>query len=79
MKKPYDQKKLKEKVKNEWVNKFFDEYKPIDRQACDEGIDFIYGLAGLEPPRKIYVSSPIAAQYAANLLVEFYNAASVKT
>ena len=61
---------LLEKVKQEWLDVMFGEWKPVDRKMCDEGIDYIYGLAGYDAPRKIYVCSPLAAQRMANRLVK---------
>ncbi len=58
-------------VRDEWIAKL---KNPLDRQKAIEGIRFIYGLAGLQKPDVLFVSSPMGGQYAANL---FKNMASV--
>lgn len=43
-------------------------YKEIDRNECNKYIDWLYNLCKLQKPIKIYVSSPYAAQIAANYI-----------
>jgi hypothetical protein len=54
-------------VCNSWVAEALT-YKPIDRTLAEEGINWMYEMAGLARPIVIYEISPMAAQRKANVL-----------
>jgi hypothetical protein len=62
-----EQKVLIATVRDEWQSKVFDA-PGIDREQMRRGIDWLYGLAGLEPPVLIVLDSPLACQIGANML-----------
>ena len=56
-------------IRQKWLDKLFKISSiDIDKDKCKKGIDFIYQLSNLNPPEILYVDSPIACQYAANII-----------
>ena len=52
-------------VRDEWLNLFRDEGpKRMNRPVVEEGIEWLYGLAGLDKPRLVFVESPMGCQLA---------------
>ena len=60
-----EQKKLKEIVKNEWISNLT---AKADKKKIKEVCEYVYFLANLKKPKVIILNSPLAIQYAANLL-----------
>lgn len=56
-------------VKDEWEKRIYRE-KPFDKDAIIEGINWLYKYCGFNQPRIVFVESPLAAQYASNLLIK---------
>jgi hypothetical protein len=59
-------------VREEWLHNFFS-LKPTDEKEVTEGIKWIYELSKLPHPEVIFVDSPLAAQYAAQMVKEGAN------
>ena len=55
-------------VRDEWLRRAFSGFN-FDEEAAREGIEWIYSLCNLPAPRFTFVSSPFAAQIAANMLM----------
>ena len=55
-------------VRDEWLRRAFSGFN-FDEEAAREGIEWIYSLCNLPAPQFIFVSSPFAAQIAANMLI----------
>ncbi|CAB4136964.1 hypothetical protein UFOVP313_27 [uncultured Caudovirales phage] len=55
-------------VRDEWLRRAFSGFN-FDEEAAREGIEWIYSLCDLPAPQFIFVSSPFAAQIAANMLI----------
>jgi len=62
------QTELMHQVRDQWLAKIFTKRKIIDRQAATDGINELYKLANLAKPMIIFADSPLAAQYAVNIL-----------
>ena len=60
-----EQKKLKEIVKSEWISNLT---AKADKKKIKEVCEYVYFLANLKKPKVIILNSPLAIQYAANLL-----------
>ena len=61
------QKALIPVVRDEWLSRC-DDGQPINKEAAIAGINWVYKLSNLAEPQILFVSSPLAAQYAAHLL-----------
>lgn len=59
---------LIDKLRNKYLNYFFKE-KTIDWQKLRTGVDFLYKMVELPSPFLVVTKSPLAAQYAAIMLV----------
>ena len=52
-------------VRDEWLNLFHDEGpQRMNRPDVEEGIEWLYGLAGLDKPLVVFVESPMGCQLA---------------
>ena len=52
-------------VRDEWLNLFRDEGpQRMNRPDVEEGLEWLYGLAGLDKPRVVFVESPMGCQLA---------------
>ena len=41
----------------------------INKPEAEKGVDFLYGLTGFAPPKKVFVESPLSAQYIYNMIM----------
>ena len=41
---------------------------PINKPEAEKGVDFLYSLAGFSAPKKVFVESPLSAQYIYNMI-----------
>lgn len=64
-----EQTELIEVVKNKWLDAVFKEPK-VNKEAIDSFIKQIYRIAELQEPEVLIFPSPLAAQIAANLLID---------
>ena len=68
---------LMQEVKSEWIDRFnsleFDEKKAKDL------MDELYTMAGYEKPIKVILDSPLALQYACNMLQKGFKLSQVKS
>ena len=55
-------------VRDEWLNKLFKRKVKQDDKRVAEIIEWIYQISGLKKPRVIFVESPLAIQYALNMM-----------
>ena len=62
-----EQESLMGKIRDEWLSRAFSGFS-FNREDAHEGIEWIYSLCNLPAPKVIFVSSPLGAQFAANLL-----------
>ena len=52
-------------VRDEWLNLFHVEGpQRMNRPDVEEGVEWLYGLAGLDKPRLVFVESPMGCQLA---------------
>jgi len=65
-----EQEALIPQIRDKWLNLLFgpDGPKKLDKEACREGVEWMYELAGLEKPLVIFVESPLGCQLAANMI-----------
>ena len=63
-----EQESLMFKVRDEWLDIMFKNRKPIDTKQATIGIKWLYEFSGLSEPKIIFVDSPLAVQYACNLV-----------
>ena len=61
-------------VRDEWINRL-DACPEIDREKAEAGIKWLYSVSKLKEPKVIFVSSPLGAQYAANMIGQVDNRA----
>ena len=61
------QEQLMYKVKDERLHRFF-KLPKLDKEQAGEFIDYLYWIAGLNKPTKIFLESPMALQIGANFL-----------
>lgn len=64
-----EQKALIPVVRDEWTNRL-DSCPQINREKTEAGIKWLYRFCKLKEPTIIFVSSPLGAQYAANVLAK---------
>lgn len=64
-----EQERIVLECRDEWLNRGLKD-KTFDIGIFRKGIDWIYDKCGFEPPEIVVVDSPMAAQAAANLLME---------
>ena len=55
-------------IRDNWLDRFFNSGDELDIEAFKKGITFIYSLANLKDPIKVYVDSPLGLQYACQIL-----------
>jgi hypothetical protein len=53
-------------VRDEWINKLMS-CRKLDQEACRAGIEWLYSFTKLDRPCVLFTSSPLGAQYAANM------------
>ena len=53
-------------IRDEWISKL--ETLKFDKQKAKEGIEWLYEFTGLKKPAILFLSSPLACQFAANIL-----------
>ena len=58
-------------VRQEWLDKIFKCDQPLDRGLATKQIKWLYKLSKQEEPLIVFVSSPLAAQYAVHYTKEF--------
>lgn len=61
-----EEKVLMNQVCDEWIAKIGN--LPFNKEEAEKNIDWIYSLIDVKGPRKLHMSSPLAVQYAANML-----------
>ena len=59
---------LMEKVKKEWLDKIFTTPLKLNKRKARSLIGWLYEFSKLEKPKIIFVDSPLAIQYACNML-----------
>ncbi len=59
------------RVRDEWLDMFFSG-KEIDKPKAKELIEWLYEFSGLSKPDVLFVESPLAAQYAINMISEVH-------
>ena len=57
-----------EETKNKWLNNFFSCKSELNKDKATEGIEWLYEISGLKKPMIIFVDSPLACQFACDLL-----------
>jgi len=65
-----EEKELIHQFKKEWFNTIFNPNgpPPLNKKGCEEGIEWIYRINGLEEPIIFFLDSPLACQIGANLI-----------
>lgn len=64
-----EQEQLMYEVRDEWMDFLFSCKNKLDKEKATIGINNLYSLSGLKQPEIIFLSSPLALQYAANILL----------
>jgi len=54
-------------IREEWINRLLNPVK-IDRDKSKKWIEWLYDFCGLKKPHVLFLDSPMAAQYACNLI-----------
>jgi len=67
----FEQKNLISKVREEWLNPIFGPNRGgcFDKKKCEDGIEWLYKITGLEKPIIFFLDSPLGCQLAANILL----------
>jgi hypothetical protein len=55
-------------IRDEWLAKIFDKPIKLDKKQARLSVNWLYKLAGREAPTIIFLDSPMALQYGANIL-----------
>jgi len=66
-----EQENLISVVRDEWLNSIFapEGPAPLDKEKCEDGIEWLYKITGLEKPIIFFLDSPLGCQLAANILL----------